>query len=193
MENIVLSRYEDVVLRDYCEADIDDEIRWMNVETEWIKADTPWENFPPVDEAELRMQMLEKIAARTPDTIRWRLEIEKDGKHIGFVCAYFLDQNYEPSNDDEITKHSQVFRTLGIAICESEYWGQGIGTKALSAFIDYYRHNGENTFFLKTWSGNSRMMKCAQNLGFTVYKRKNGVHIVDGKPFDALILKLECD
>lgn len=192
MDHAVVSRCKDVILRDYCAADIDDEIRWMNVDTQWMKADTPWETYPPVDEAELRGQMMKVIAARTPNSIRGRLEIEKDGKHVGFVCSYFLDGNCEPLNGHELTEKTQAFRTLGIEICEPNYWGQGIGTKALSAFIDYYKRNGETAFLLETWSGNSRMVKCAEKLGFTLYTRKADFHIVEGTAYDALTLKLEC-
>lgn len=176
--------YEDIVLRDLLEADIDDEIRWMNVETAWMKADTPWGDYPPVDEGALRAQMRKRL---NPPPIRGRLEIEKDGTHIGFVCAYLLGEDYEPLRDDNAAK---TYRTLGIEICEPAYWGQGIGAKALSAFMDYYRRSGETVFLLETWSGNPRMISCAQKLGFTVCQRKSMAHLVDGVYYDALVLKL---
>lgn len=178
--------YMDIVLRDLRKEDLDDEIRWMNVETAWMKADTPWEDYPPVDEAQLRARMTEKLDSLPPEAMRSRLEIEKDGKHIGFVCGYFLDENYQPLDSGST---ATGFWTLGIEICEPAYWGQGIGTKALSAFIDYYRRNGETTFLLETWSGNPRMVCCAQKLGFTVCQRKTGAYLVDGVSYDGLILK----
>lgn len=190
MEQSVAIRYMDIVLRDYCEADIDDEIRWMNVETAWMKTDTPWEVYPPVDEAELRGHMMARINDMSPDAVRGRLEIEKNGQHIGFVCSYFLSEDFESLDYDEMLAPTIALRTLGIEICEPQYWGQGIGSKALSAFIDYYRSIGETTFLLETWSGNSRMIKCAEKLGFVICQRKSDVHIIDGKTYDALILKL---
>lgn len=34
--------YKDIVLRDYKEEDIADDIRWMTVETAWSDWDAPW-------------------------------------------------------------------------------------------------------------------------------------------------------
>ena len=49
--------YKDIVLRDYREADIADDIRWMNVDIEWIRADTPWAPIEKVDAEALRADM----------------------------------------------------------------------------------------------------------------------------------------
>ena len=34
--------YENIILRDYVLSDVEDEVRWTNVETEWFRSDTPW-------------------------------------------------------------------------------------------------------------------------------------------------------
>jgi len=67
--------------------------------------------------------------------------------------------------------------------------GKGIGTKALTAAMEYYRSLGERHFLLETWSGNQRMLGCARKLGFAEVKREKGAHIVDGKEYDALVLE----
>ncbi len=36
-------KYQNVVLRDMRESDIEDEIRWNTVETQWAQWDAPWE------------------------------------------------------------------------------------------------------------------------------------------------------
>lgn len=182
-------QYENLILRDYLESDIEDEIRWMNEDTAWMTADTPWEAVDPVDPVQLREEMTAMLAGRPEDAIRWRLEIQKDGKHIGFVSSYFLQENYEPMDWDAVTENSRKIRTLGIEICEPAYWGQGIGAKALVAFMDYYGSFGETRFALETWSGNIRMLRCAEKLGFAEVKRNVGVYKVDGKSYDALVLE----
>ena len=68
-------------------------------------------------------------------------------------------------------------------------WGKGIGTKALTAFMDYYRGLGENHFILRTGSGNKRMLGCAAKLGFTEIKRESGAHIVEGQECEDVILE----
>ena len=66
--------YRDIVLRDCREEDIEDELRWMNAQTQWMDEDTPWERAEPVDPAFLRQEMLEIIrdAAANDRRSGWR-------------------------------------------------------------------------------------------------------------------------
>ena len=179
-------KYQSIVLRDFIESDIEDEIRWMNVDTAWMKADTPWEEIEPFDEDEIRKNWMYNIQNMPPEAVRCRLEIEVDGKHIGFVSAYYVDENYEWIPFDEIEKDTSVFRALGIEICESNYWCRGIGRQALNAYMDYFAEMGETTFVLETWSGNHRMIKCAEKIGFVECKRNIGTREVGGQKYDGL-------
>lgn len=181
--------YKDLVLRDYRESDIADDIRWMNVEVDWIRADTPWAPIERVDPEQLRAEMLEYLSAIPEDALRWRLEIEHEGRHIGFVSSYLLDEQYEWVSPAEAGDPLSFRRALSIAICTSEQWGKGLGTRALKAMMDYYREAGIEEFYLETWSGNRRMLRCAEKLGFRVCRREPGVHTVGGKKYDALVLR----
>ena len=69
-----------------------------------------------------------------------------------------------------------------------DYWGKGIGTKALTMLMEYYRSFGENHFLIETWSGNLRMLGCANKLGFHEVNRIKGAHVADGKEVDDLVL-----
>ncbi len=183
-----------IVLRDYRMSDVDDEIRWTNEDTAWITADTPWLTVEPVDPEELRADMERIIAGRPEDAIRWRLELEVDGKHIGMLSSYFLTEQFEYPPWESIDQRKNapengMIRALGIEICEPEYWNRGIGTKALTAFMEYYRRLGEDRFWLETWSGNLRMQGCAKKLGFVELLRKTSEHLVDGNPCEDLILE----
>ena len=176
------------------ESDIEDEIRWTNVDTAWFYADTPWMKMESVDPDELRADMEEIMASLSEDAIRWRFEIEVDGRHIGLVSSYYLNENFEHPDWESIDQsknaaENHAIRALGIEICEMDAWGQGIGAKALSAQMDYYRALGESRFLLETWSGNLRMLGCAGKLGFTELRRSPGVYEVDGKAYDALVLE----
>lgn len=186
--------FDNIVLRDYQISDVDDEVRWTNVDTEWFYADTPWMKLEPVDPDELRTDMLEIISNQAGDAIRWRFEIEYEGRHIGMVSSYYLDDNYKPTPWESIdqtknAKDNHAVRALGIEICEMDHWGMGIGAKALSAFMGYYRGLGEYRFILETWSGNLRMIGCARKLGFVEADREIGAYIVDGKAYDGLVLE----
>lgn len=186
--------FDGIVLRDYQLSDIEDEIRWTNTDTAWFYADTPWMKMEPVDPDELRRDMREIISSMSEDAIRWRFEIEVAGRHIGMVSSYYLDANYEPTPWESIDQSKNAegnrsIRALGIEICEMDAWGKGIGGKALTAFIEYYRGLGEHRFLMETWSGNLRMLGCAKKLGFTEVQRTPDAYTVNGKAYDALILE----
>jgi len=186
--------YENVVLRDYVLSDVDDEVRWTNVETEWFQSDTPWMSLEPVDEDELRRDMEQIIRSMPEDAIRWRFEIEVEGRHIGLVSSYYLNSAFEHTSWEAIdqrknTAENHSVRALGIEICDMAYWGQGIGPKALTALMEYYRSLGENRFLLETWSGNTRMLRCAEKLGFREVRRIKNAHMVDGNAVDDLVLE----
>lgn len=180
--------YKDIILRDYRESDISDDIRWMNVEVDWIRADTPWAPIEKVEPEQFRREMQAYLAAVPEDALRWRLEIEHQGRHIGFVSSYLLDEQYEWVSPAEAGDPLSFRRGLSIAICASDMWGRGLGTRALKAFMDYYREAGIEEFYAETWSGNRRMLRCAEKLGFRVCRREPGVHTVGGKKYDALVL-----
>lgn len=88
-------KWDNITLRDYQLSDIEDEIRWTNTDTAWFYADTPWMELKPEVPDELRAGMMEYMASVTEDAIRWRLEIEVDGRYIGFVSSCYLDEQYE--------------------------------------------------------------------------------------------------
>ena len=185
---------ENITLRDYQLSDVLDEVRWTTTETEWFLYDTPWMDIEPVNEEELRVQM-EKIINNMPENaIRWRFEIEVDGRHIGLVSSYYLDENFEYTSWDSIDQSKNAIennsiRGLGIEICEMEYWGKGLGMKVLMMLMDYYRSFGENHFLIETWSGNHRMLGLAKKLGFTEVKRIKHAHNINGIFYDDIVLE----
>ena len=161
-------KFRNVVLRDMGEADIEDEIRWNTVETQWAQWDAPWESLEALksfDPAAHRRTELEQLKKPKPE-IRNTLELDtEDGVHIGSVASYFVDQDF---NWISKTQPGQTrFRALGLDISESRYWGKGLGTQALTASILYFGEHGERELYLQTWSGNTRMIRCASEAGLS--------------------------
>ncbi len=183
--------YKDIVLRDMTEADIEDDIRWYTVETDWSNWDAPWEPLPDISDTDAyRKKELLKLA-EPKDEIRWGFEIETaKGEHIGAVNSYMINCDYEWTPLNKAKPGEKLFRTVGISICESSFCGKGFGTKALAAFIDYYLENGEDEIYCQTWSGNIRMVKCAEKLGFEICKRKIDYREINGKKYDGLTFRL---
>lgn len=186
--------YKDIILRDMTKADIEDEIRWNTVETDWANWDAPWESLPDLltfDPDEYRKKALAKLS-EPKDEIRWRVEIETaEGKHIGAVSSYMMNENFEWTPVRDIKPGDKAFRAVGISICESSFCEKGLGTKALAAFINYYLENGVDEIYCQTWSGNIRMIKCAEKLGFEECRRKIGLREVRGEKFDGLTFRLD--
>ncbi|MBP3398565.1 MAG: GNAT family N-acetyltransferase [Erysipelotrichaceae bacterium] len=186
--------FDEITLRDYILSDVEDEIRWTNEEKDWFHVEAPWMTLEPVDANELRSEMNKIISDMSEDGIRWRFEIEVEGRHIGNVSSYYLNHQFEHVSWDLIDEkknapQNHLIRAIGIEICEMEYWGRGLGTKVLTAFMNYYKHLGETHFLLETWSGHKRMLNCAKKLGFQEVKRTKGTLTIDGKGFDELILE----
>ena len=183
--------FENIVLRDMIESDIEDYVRWFTVEREWENWDAPWEKEDTNAEAE-RKRWTERYESRKnllDDVRRYRLEIEWNGRHIGWVSSYPIDENYEWLG--EIKDGQTVHRAIGIDICERDMWGHGIGTNALRAFMNYYFENGMDELYTQTWSGNVRMIRCAEKLGFVECNRNIGTREVDRQKYDGLTFRLE--
>ena len=178
-----------ITLRDMVESDIEDYVRWFTVEREWENWDAPWEKEDTNEETEREKwtEYYESVKALPDDALRWKLEIEWNGRHIGWVSSYCIDETYEWVRKTE--ECQTVYRAIGICICESDQWGNGIGTNALRAFMNYYYKNGANELYTQTWSGNVRMIRCAEKLGFVECDRAVGELEYNGQNYDGLTFK----
>lgn len=188
--------YKDIVLRDMVEMDIDDNIRWNTTEREWELWDEPWEQDEPFNLDQFReneqrdLKKLEEL--KKTNTFRWSLEIDyEEGTHIGAVDTYLIDSNYKRIARKEIKEGQTVFHALGIAIFEPSYWSRGLGTQALTAYIQHHLENKNIELYLQTWSGNNRMIKSATKLGFYICDIQKNVRHVRGSSYDGLTLKLD--
>lgn len=187
-------QYKNIVLRDMEERDIDDDIRWNTVETQWADWDAPWETEEELrtfDPENYRREELEWIGKRKPDH-RLSLEVDTaEGVHIGSVSTYCLDENLdwkELTTEDDRRKQRWA---VGIEINEPAFWSGGWGTQALTALIRYHLSEGYTDLYTQTWSGNFRMVGLAEKLGFRECRRKVGIREVRGGIYDGLTFRLD--
>lgn len=189
-------RYKNIILRDMVEMDIEDNIRWNSTEREWELWDEPWEQEEPFNLEEFReneerdLKVLEEL--KKTNTFRWSLEIDyKDGTHIGAVDTYMIYSNYNRITRKEMKEDDPCFYALGIAIFEPSYWSRGLGTQALTAYVQHHLEYKNVELYLQTWSGNDRMIKSAAKLGFYICDIQKDVRHVRGSSYDGLTLKLD--
>ena len=171
-----------MLLRDARPEDVEARIRWVTVELEWGDWDAPWEGMrrvAPEDVPELRRKLLSQVAGPQP-TPRVQLWIERiGGPLLGWVSCY---------------GHDEAGRSIwaGIDICEAACWGHGLGTEALGLWIAYlFQEMDLSCIRLGTWSGNVRMVRCAERCEFVVESRRAEARLVRGRAYDALEFKLD--
>ena len=187
------TEFDNIILRDMIESDIEDYVRWFTVEREWENWDAPWEKEDTCEETERKKwtEYYEAVKDLPDDAQRRKFEIEWNGRHIGWVSSYHIDENYEWIKKAEDCR--TVYLAVGIDICESELYGKGIGTNALRTFMKYCFDNGVDELYTQTWSGNARMLRCAEKLGFVECDREVGELEIDGQKYDGLTLKIKKD
>lgn len=189
-------KHQNVILRDMREGDIDDEIRWNTVQTQWALWDAPWETEEELrgfDPEAHRKKELDWIAKPKPDH-RLSLEIDTaDGVHVGAVSCYCVDEDFNWVNLQTEEERRAARWAVGLDICEPAYWGGGWGAQALAAFIRYHLDGGYTDLYTQTWSGNFRMTALAEKLGFRECRRKAGLRQVRGETYDGLTFQLDRD
>lgn len=98
-----------------------------------------------------------------------------DDMLVGIVSKYW---------EDKKTRWLEV----GIAIFDENYWNKGIGTKALSFWIDEIFETEENLehIGLTTWSGNFGMIRCSEKIGMILEGRIRKVRYYKNKFYDSI-------
>ena len=177
-------RQNTVILRDMTESDIEDYVRWFIRDMDWKDWDAPWEEIETTEEEERRSWTEYYEAVRVlsvEDRVRWKFEIEWNGRHVGWVSMYF---------DLDYMDNPEKIPAVGIDIAEPDARGQGVGTEALRQFIDFLNGRGFPRVYTQTWSGNAAMLRCAEKLGFVEVFRKKDFRVVRGERYDAVTLLL---
>jgi len=174
---VVEVRGRRVILRDPRIEDVEAELRWTTVETAWQAWDAPWEGMAitsPERVEAVRQTKLDKLAHPLPSP-RERLSVERiGGPLLGWVTHY----RYDPA---------QRTTWVGINLCESGFWGQGLGTEALCLWIDtLFSQLNLHRVGTETWSGNERMIRCALRCGFVEEGRFRETVEYEGQRWDSV-------
>jgi RimJ/RimL family protein N-acetyltransferase/catechol 2,3-dioxygenase-like lactoylglutathione lyase family enzyme len=140
---------------------------------EWKKWDAPYFPIEYRDFDSFSKELKQRLDAEEP--VPSRLIIEVSGAVIGTVSYYW---EHRPSNWLEV----------GIIIYDPAYWNSGIGTRALRLWIHYLFETMPSLprIGLTTWSGNERMIRCAQKLGMQLEGRLRKCRYYNGAYYDSI-------
>ena len=150
----ILIQNAGVILRDYLPEDVEIYLRWM-VSGKWRQTDAPWkrEQNPP-DLEKIRQKFLENRGVEQPFPRQKALIATSSNVPIGRLNLF--------PNDG-----SEEAWSIGIAICEDDYLGEGLGTEALKLWVDYqFSNSNYHRLGLETWSFNKSMIRVAEKVGF---------------------------
>lgn len=186
--------FQNIILRDFHESDIEKRIYWETEETEWQLWDAPWETDVTAEEKEAALcdyvdtmhTWAERSRHAAEEEKRYAFQIainDSEQTYIGWVSSYDIDDDYNYTEEEG-------HLAIGIDIPERSARGKGYACQALCAFIDYLFEHGETELYTQTWSGNERMIHIALKIGFEECCRKAGIRFVRGKTYDALTFRL---
>jgi len=166
-----------IVLRDWRETDLPVFHAAHYSETDWLAWDAPFLPGPTDDELPKLIEAKRALAVATPTGPRSELVITSttSDEMVGRVSRYW--QCLESG-----------WLSIGIALFSGQHWGRGMGSEALGRWCDYLfgAMPAVRRLDVRTWSGNDRMMRMAQRLGFQEEARFRQARNVRGQQYDAL-------
>lgn len=167
-----------IVLRDVALDDLDALAFWMRADQRWHALDGPYYAKPTPERIERMVaRRREQIAEHDFPKPRDDLVIADRATDTMLGHATFYWQSEETN-----------WLSIGIGLYDPETWGQGYGYEALGLWGEYLFAAIPDLvrLDLRTWSGNTGMMRLAEKVGFIEEARFRKARIVDGAYFDGL-------
>ncbi len=143
---------------------------YIYIEQAWKAYDAPFYSF----EYQSKWQFYFNLYRRLKQGKTARV-IEYDGKLVGYLTYYWQDE------------HTR-WLDVGITLFSPDDWGKRIGRKALIFWISHVfkQINYLVRIGLTTWSGNPRMMKCAERIGMKCEGKIRKVRYYKGQYYDCV-------
>lgn len=159
----------DLTLRKANKTELQAFYKLMFHDERWTTFNAPYIPFQKPSTTEFAAQFFKRLTQG-----KTALVIDYKGSAVGSVSFYW---------EDKTTRWLEV----GIAIYQPHQWSKGLGRSALKLWITHLfnSHNIERVG-LTTWSGNPRMMACANALGMTLEARLRKVRFYDGIYHDSI-------
>ncbi|WP_062269167.1 GNAT family N-acetyltransferase [Endozoicomonas arenosclerae] len=164
-------KYKDVVLRNALVGEKEQLFDLITRDERWTQFNAPYIVYQTPTRDSFREGLFLEFLTGDKKKI-----IEYQGRPVGSVSCYWVDEN---------TRWLEV----GIALYDSQQWGKGLGQKALIAWVTHLFQTLELARIgMTTWSGNPRMVACAQSVGFQIEGRLRSVRYYQGVYYDSIKL-----
>lgn len=167
-----------IVLRDWKLGDLTLYKHWHTGHHPWMDFDGPY--YPKYTPSELETHLLylqERISQQHYPSPRERLVIAHKKKDIilGSVSWYWQSKE-------------TLWMSNGIALYDHRWWGKGLGYEALGLWNQYLMDKFPDVvrLDLRTWSGNTGMMKLAEKLGYQQEATFRKARKVQGQYYDGI-------
>jgi RimJ/RimL family protein N-acetyltransferase/catechol 2,3-dioxygenase-like lactoylglutathione lyase family enzyme len=166
---------ENVILRNIIESDLFPlwQMIYDQESPEWKKWDAPYYPMDRIDYEHFVKQMKDRLVS--DEDVPSRMVIAtKGGELIGSVSYYW--------------EHKEsLWMEVGFVIYKPKFWNGGYGTEALKLWIDHlFASMPLVRIGLTTWSGNHRMIRCAEKLGMKMEARIRKARLYEGKFYDSI-------
>ena len=136
---------------------------------EWTRFNGPYFSYTAPTQAEFKTDLFKQLCQGNTTRL-----IEVGNNPVGRVSYYW---------ECEETRWLE----MGVIIYDSRYWSIGIGRQALRLWISHLFSKLEIARVgLTTWSGNIRMMVCAEKLGLKLEARLRKVRYYQGEYYDSI-------
>ena len=169
---MIIANGNTIILRDWIQVDFDMYKHWHNEKFGWTKLNGPYYPLKSSEELDQEIEQL-KISSKTKNRIV--IASKTTNELIGTVSWYW--QSKETN-----------WISIGLAIFDDNYWGKGIGSEALSLWISHLFSSFQKIvrLDLRTWSGNTGMIKLAEKLNLKKEATFRKARIVNGEYYDSL-------
>lgn len=167
-----------VVLRNWIVEDLTEFRKWSTGHHSWMDLNGPYYPQLTLEELEQQLNAIQKIIRANSfrkDIKNLVIADSESNRFIGTVNWYWQSQETN-------------WLSIGICLYDEEHWGKGIGFEAMGLWCDHLWEVFPEIarLDLRTWSGNTGMMKLAEKLGFQLEARFRKARVVNGKYYDSI-------
>lgn len=162
--------FKDIVLRKAKNNELGELYNLETQNIEWTKFNGPYFGYKKPSLEEYNHSKFRKLQLG-----KTHLVVEHNKVIVGIVSYYW---------ECEDTRWLEA----GIVIYNNSFWGMKLGKKAMIAWVSnlFESLNNIERIGLTTWSGNKRMMKCAESIGFHLEGRIRKVRYYNGVYYDSM-------